>query len=496
MRRSRRHRKRRDSRPPLERRKQPRDDKHSGRKEKVDKGRPADVKGLELKGEVETGAMSSEVHRGQKRRDEQQKRQEKEKGKIQPSSRVESRGDSLEGQRRTRDPPPSSAARRRETTDVPIFAAGSRNVGQSGGAERSITLREGSPACSVSTAGVPQRPIAPVALAAEGYVDVEGVYVIPPYKHGRKQYMTASTELQLATEASARSCGVPSVQELTTLVFGLLNEEKDSTQRFVKVDACLKKINEVADDREKARLVALLFRRSNNALRHAHSKIMKRPDGKEVHDNGFPKLEVPGESEPHWLFVCPFVPHNPLMSTKREDLDMIDKLEQDDFLQKLDVTGLPDTIKRVLGFRDIEGESMWNWRAIRLLGLSLNESSWSLMRDLRAVTTASGTTFTQIKKMLTAVEKFPRAKLVAGYHAIGMPAMNSGDKTIPIPDLGTAHLMVQFLNSYFGLAKGVDSEDQEKIDDVRAKFIAQETLSQDELKLLSEIGVQSFLDDT
>ena len=110
-------------------------------------------------------------------------------------------------------PPPSSAARRRETTDVPIFAAGSRNVGQSGGAERSITLREGSPACSVSTAGVPQRPIAPVALAAEGYVDVEGVYVIPPYKHGRKQYMTASTELQLATEASARSCGVPSVQE-------------------------------------------------------------------------------------------------------------------------------------------------------------------------------------------------------------------------------------------------------------------------------------------
>lgn len=126
----------------------------------------------------------------------------------------------------------------------------------------------------------------------------------------------------------------------------------------------------------------------------------------------------------------------------------------------------------------------------------MNESSWSLMRDLRAVTTASGTTFTQIKKMLTAVEKFPRAKLVAGYHALGMPAMNSGDKTIPIPDLGTAHLMVQFLNSYFGLAKGVDSEDQEKIDDVRAKFIAQETLSQDELKLLSEIGVQSFLDDT
>ena len=355
LRRSRRHRERRDSRPPLERRKQPRDDRHSGRKEKVDKGRPVDVKGLELKGEVETGAMSSEVHRGQKCRDERQKKQEKEKGKIQPSSRVESRGDSLEGQRRTRDPPPSSAARRRETTDVPIFAAGSRNVGQSGGAERSITLREGSPACSASTAGVPQRPIAPVALAAEGYVDVEGVYVIPPYKHGRRQYMTASTELQLATAASARSCGVPSVQELTTLVFGLLNEEKDSTQHFVKVDACLKKIDEVADDREKARLVALLFRRSNNALRHAHSKIMKRPDGKEVHDNGFPKLEVPGESEPHWLFVCPFVPHNPLMSTKREDLDMIDKLEQDDFLQKLDVTGLPDTIKRVLGFRDSNG---------------------------------------------------------------------------------------------------------------------------------------------
>ena len=102
------------------------------------------------------------------------------------------------------------------------------------------------------------------------------------------------------------------------------------------------------------------------------------------------------------------------------------------------------------------------------------------------MTTGAGSLYTQLKKMQTAISKYPRERILSGFAAVKIPALGPGDRTIPLPDIDTAKLIVEFANSYFHLTEGMPEVRRKALNDARARLIANETLSGEEMDLLTE----------
>lgn len=135
-----------------------------------------------------------------------------------------------------------------------------RDVSQGKGADRAH-----SPVGSLASNVIPPvRTVGIVPLTAEGYIDIDDTYLIPPHMEGRPRLMRASAKLELASDQKGKDFGVPSVREFSTLLYGLVLSERDSVQRFQKVEASMQKISKVGDEKMKASLLALLYRRANN----------------------------------------------------------------------------------------------------------------------------------------------------------------------------------------------------------------------------------------
>lgn len=149
------------------------------------------------------------------------------------------------------------------------------------------------------------------------------------------------------------------------------------------------------------------------------------------------------------------------------------------------VPKLPDAIARVLAYRDFEPESKWNRKAVRLLGLALEDETWPLLKELRQITAGAGTLFTQLKKLLTSTKKYPRQKLVDEFRKMGLPAMSADDKKVPLPDIHAARLIVHFINGYFGQDMDEGEENLRELDEIRAKLMSGAELTSDEQIKLS-----------
>ena len=127
-------------------------------------------------------------------------------------------------------------------------------------------MRDDPVAPSIATTGAPVRSAAPANLMAEGYIDVEGTYILSPYTNERKNLLVASTKLTLASDEQGKQFGVPEVRELTTYLFSAVNDEQETMARYEKIERCLERIEALDEEPLKSSLLALLYRRCNNLL--------------------------------------------------------------------------------------------------------------------------------------------------------------------------------------------------------------------------------------